>query len=171
MPLGRGPRRINVIVDHQPAERPGRPGRRAPFEIPRLTAEPLVAVLPVSHRLATADALPFADIAMEPMLVLPRRTEPTMYEAYRRLCLAEGFEPNVAVDVDQLDAVLAFVAAGLGVTLTPASVNRMKFEGVVAVPLAPGVLSGVTVVWDPERLPPAAAALLCEVREVQASEG
>lgn len=142
------------------------PGDVGALATATLTAEPLVAILPVHHPLATAPALPFAAIVKEPMLVLPRRTEPTMYEAYRRLCAAEGVEPNVAIEVDQLDAVLAFVAAGLGITLTPASVSQVRFEGVVAVPLTPTVLSGVTIVWDPERLPPAAEALLREVRGV-----
>ena len=139
------------------------PGEVGGLATATLTAEPLVAILPVSHALSGAAGAPFSAIAREPMLVLPRRTEPAMHEAYRRLCAAEGVEPNVAIEVDQLDAVLAFVAAGLGITLAPASANRLKFEGVVAVPLVPAVASGVTIVWDPARLSPAAAALLREV--------
>lgn len=129
-----------------------------------LTSEPLMVILPSTHPLATTKSLTFAAIACEPMLILPRRTEPAMFEAYRQLCRAQGVETNVAVEVDQLDAVLAFVAAGLGITLTPASVRRLHLDGVVAVPLSPTVLSGVTIVWDRERLTPAAEALLQEVQ-------
>jgi DNA-binding transcriptional LysR family regulator len=130
-----------------------------------LTSEPLVAMLPAGHPGAGAAGVAFSTVAAEPMLLLPRRTDPALHEAYRRLCAAAGVEPNVGLEVDQLDAVLAFVAAGLGCTLLPMSVTRLRFDGVSAVPLVPTVWTGVTVVWDASRLSPAAAALLAEVMD------
>lgn len=139
------------------------PGEVGQLSTLALTLEPLVAVLPATHPLADAETLAFSQIAREPMLVLPRRTEPALNEAYRRLCLDAGVEPNVAMEVDQIDAVLAFVAAGIGISLTPASIRRLRFDGVVTVPLDPTVPSGVTILWAADRLSAPAAALLEEV--------
>lgn len=130
-----------------------------------LTRVPLVAILPESHAKATSRGVAFREIAQEPMLILPERTEPAMHAAYRALCREAGVEPRIELELDQIDAVLSFVAVGLGVSLAPASIARLRLPGVAYVPLCPEIPAGVTVVWNPEHLGPAAAALLSKLLE------
>ncbi|MCB9793633.1 MAG: LysR family transcriptional regulator [Alphaproteobacteria bacterium] len=129
-----------------------------------LTQGPLVAILPAGHACAGRPHLRFSEIASEPMLILPERSEPAMHAAYRALCEAVGAPPRVDLELEQIDSVLAFVAAGLGISLAPAAVRQLQLPGVAYVPLHPPIAAGITVVWDAERLSPAAAALLGEVR-------
>ena len=140
------------------------PGDVGDLASERLSAEPLVAILPASHPHGERDALDFAQIAEEPMILLPERSEAAMHAAYRGLCREAGASPRIELELDQIDAVLAFVATGLGISLAPASVAQLRLPGVRFVPLTPTILAGVTAVWNPDALGPAAAALLAEIR-------
>ncbi len=140
------------------------PGDVAPLASAALSTEPMVAVLPARHRLAGARSLRFDDIAAEPVLLFPRDSEPAIARAYEHMCQAAGVAPRVAMELQQTEAMLAFVAAGLGNTLLPASIQRFGFEGVATVPLLPVIQAGPTLVWDPERLSIPAAELLADLR-------
>ena len=148
--------RIDLGFTVMPGEPPGLASRQ-------ITQEPLVAVLPSHHACAALDAVPIGAVASEPMLILPERSEPAMHRAYRRLCRQAGAEPRVAMELEPIDGVLGFVAAGLGVSLAPASIGALRMDGVVYVPLHPRIPAGVTALWHPATLPPAGAALLAIV--------
>jgi DNA-binding transcriptional LysR family regulator len=49
-------------------------------------------------------------------------------EATLAACRAEGFEPTFAVEGGEMDAVLGFVAAGLGVAVVPSTVVGERFR-------------------------------------------
>lgn len=114
-----------------------RPGGPAPegVELHRLRTEPLVAVLPAQHRLAGAAEVALAALAGEPLVTYPsgRRSamQPRVLDVYRRA----GLEPEL-IEVGETGTLVAFVAAGLGVGLVPASVRALRLDGVVYVPLA-----------------------------------
>ena len=50
-------------------------------------------------------------------------------------------------------ALLALVAAGVGISCVPGFVRRIRFPGVKAIPLSPTVPAGISAVWDPRTLP------------------
>ena len=95
-----------------------------------------------------------ADIANEPRVVLSRRAEPELHRHY--FGPAEDPAVQVRIEAEQIDTVLALVAAGVGIAHAPASVSRLTMEGVVARPLRPRLPAGISLVWNPDRLPPAA---------------
>lgn len=139
------------------------PGNVRPLRTAVVMRERLVAVLPRGHEAAAAPSVAFGQIAAEPTILLPRASEPAIAEAHRQLCLAHGVEPNIVMELDQIEAILAFVAAGLGVTFMPESVDRLRRKGVVTVPLSPRITAEATLVWDPARLSPAGRELLDEI--------
>jgi DNA-binding transcriptional LysR family regulator len=84
----------------------------------RLFVDDLHVVLPEGHRLARREAVSLSDLADEP-LIAPRRDTPAgrFRSLVEHLCAQAGFAPRVAYELDDLPAVQAFVAAGIGVVL------------------------------------------------------
>src|SRR5918992_1502068 len=82
----------------------------------QLLVDDLYVVLPEGHRLARRDLVSVADLEGEP-LILPRRDTPAgrFRSVVEQLCAQAGFAPRVAYELEDLPAVQAFVAAGIGV--------------------------------------------------------
>jgi DNA-binding transcriptional LysR family regulator len=82
----------------------------------QLLVDDLYVVLPEAHRLARRDTVSIADLEQEP-LILPRADTPAgrFRSLVEHLCAQAGFAPKVAYELDDLPAVQAFVAAGIGV--------------------------------------------------------
>jgi DNA-binding transcriptional LysR family regulator len=103
-----------------------------------LQSEPLVAALPLRHRLARRSRVPLADLAGETILLFQRHVAPGYYDLLTSACLAAGFTPRV-FHPGALQTNLALISAGLGVSLLPASIRNLRRAGVVYRPLAPPV--------------------------------
>lgn len=102
--------------------------------------EPMVAALPAGHPQAVeADApLPLTALSGDAFILYRRRAGPGLYDSIVAACRAAGFSPRVAQEAPRLPATLSLVAAGLGVTLVPASMRRLGVDAVVYRPLAEG---------------------------------
>ncbi|MHB9857464.1 LysR family transcriptional regulator [Streptomyces sp. YIM S03343] len=73
-------------------------------------------------------------------------------------CRAEGFEPSFAVEGGEMDAVLGFVRAGLGVAVVPRMVAVRSGRDLRVTPLArPGLYRRVAVAHRSDVAPPRAA--------------
>ena len=101
-----------------------------------LLSEPMVAAVPTDHPLALARDLPLADLAQETFVFYRRPSGPGLHDAIVAACLQSGFSPTVGQEAPRMASTLGLVAAGLGVSLVPASMQRMNVEGVAFVPLA-----------------------------------
>ncbi|MFI5486986.1 LysR family transcriptional regulator [Micromonospora echinaurantiaca] len=95
---------------------------------PGLRADP---ILRESLVVASVEELPAAkptgrllitDLRDQPMVMF--REGYDLRDATLQACRAAGFEPTVAVDGGEMDAVLSFVEAGLGVALVPGIARR-----------------------------------------------
>ena len=64
-------------------------------------------------------SLSLADLANEPFVTLPREPATGYYDQIIGLCRGAGFSPVIRQEAAQLPAVLALVAAGLGVAIVP----------------------------------------------------
>ncbi len=106
------------------------------LEIEVLRSEPLIVVLPESHRLAAADAVPLDELASEPFVTYPSHFRSVLHDAVEDACAAHGFKPLAAHEVSETATLVSFVAAGLGVSLVPASVGNMTVRGAIYRPLA-----------------------------------
>jgi len=72
----------------------------------------------------------------------------SFYDQVFTLCRRAGFTPRVAQLVPDVQAAIALVAAGLGISPVPAEIQRFKRKGVVYRPLRPHTLrSEMGLAW------------------------
>jgi DNA-binding transcriptional LysR family regulator len=103
-------------------------------------------------------ALPLADLRDHPLVMF--RTGYDLRDATLNACREAGFEPVLAVDGAEMDSVLSFVAAGLGVALVPGIVVAGR-PGIRVTPLAaPGVHRTIALARRREGEPTHAARAL-----------
>jgi len=99
--------------------------------IPLLEEAMLVAV-PRGHALAEGrGAVTLQALAGETFVVYRRPSGPGLYDAIIAACHAAGFSPIVGQEAPRIVSTLNLVAAGLGVCLVPASLQRMHMDDVV----------------------------------------
>jgi len=112
---------------------------------PALTAEPILSEplvvasagpLREGGPLGPAAPIPLALLRDQPMVMF--RTGYDLREATLRACHEAGFEPVFAVEGGEMDAVLGFVEAGVGVALVPSLVVAGR-PGLTVTPLAEGL--------------------------------
>jgi DNA-binding transcriptional LysR family regulator len=101
-----------------------------------LLDEPLVVVLPVGHPLLKRmpkrrPAVSLKALANEDFILVRRPGAPGMYADIVAACRQAGFVPRVAREVPRMVSAINLVAAGLGVTLVPASMRRYEQAGAV----------------------------------------
>ena len=99
-----------------------------------LLDDPLDAVLPTGHPLATAETVSVADLADEPWITGVGPTSCGRNSLH--VCRAAGFEPHVALESNDCQTIQSFVAAGVGVSLLPRLGLSPLNEGVEVRPLA-----------------------------------
>ena len=114
-----------------------------------MTLSPLVALVPVRHRFAARRWIRFEDLRGEPLVFLSQAGEPQVNLAFRRRCLDAGFEPDIRMDVNSVDALLGFVAAGVGISFVPDLIGQIGYDGVRTVSVRPIVHGGVAAIWHP----------------------
>jgi DNA-binding transcriptional LysR family regulator len=75
-------------------------------------------------------------LAAETFIVYRRPSGPGLYDAILAACHAAGFSPSVGQEAPRIVSTLNLVAAGLGISLVPESLQRMHLDGVVFRPIA-----------------------------------
>ncbi|EHL96816.1 LysR substrate binding domain protein [Acetobacteraceae bacterium AT-5844] len=106
-----------------------------------LTAEPvleeaMLAALPADHALAAETSpLPLIALAREAFILYRRQAGAGLYDTILTACRDAGFNPSIAQEAPRLPATFSLVAAGMGVSIVPASMQRLGGEGVVYRPL------------------------------------
>ncbi|PWJ27351.1 DNA-binding transcriptional LysR family regulator [Branchiibius hedensis] len=101
------------------------------LDVVRLTRQPYVAVLPLTHPLARRRSLEITDLIGDPFIDLPRGFG-TRDQLDAMVNLAGG-QRRVSVEVPDLGTVPAFVRAGLGVAVVPVPVA--DGAGLVTIPM------------------------------------
>lgn len=109
------------------------------LRIMRLDREQMYAALPESHRLAPTandrEPLALKALASERFIAYPHGFGAGMYDAVVHACRKAGFEPRVEFSAPQIFGTLSLVAAGVGVTIVPRSLEIVKMKGVVFRPV------------------------------------
>ncbi len=108
--------------------------------------EPIVLALPRGHALAALRVIRLSELRAEPFIVFPARPRPSWADVAIDLCRRAGFEPAVAQEAIEMTSALSLVAAGIGITLVPASVRAIRRPGVVFRPIAPAPMSELVLV-------------------------
>jgi len=98
-----------------------------------LLEEEMIAAVPLGHALArpAGRALPLAALAGETFILYRRRLGPGLYDSIIAACHRAGFSPRVEQEAPRMFSTLNLVAAGLGISIIPASMQRLHMEGVV----------------------------------------
>lgn len=113
-----------------------------------ILTEEFVAVLPAAHPLAARRVLPLDALADEPFVLLPRAAGPRFHDRILSLCREAGFEPRLGQEAIEWQTVCALVQAKLGVSLAPASIRRMRLDGVAYRRISPNdARTTVAVAW------------------------
>jgi len=117
----------------------------------RLFRDPLVAVLredhPVMAKLGKNRRLRTEWLAQESFVLFGRSAGAGIHDHVITLCRNAGFTPRVVQDAHEASTIVGLVAAGLGVSILPASCEHIGVVGVAYVPLTdPAAMSEIHVV-------------------------
>ncbi len=122
-----------------------------------LRSEPLVAVLPEAHPLAAEDAVRLEALAGEPFVTYVSHFRSVVHDAVEDACAAH--------EVAETATLVSFVAAGLGVSLVPASVQNMTVRGAIYRPLVDDTtLVELAMAWRHNDERPALSRALAVIR-------
>jgi DNA-binding transcriptional LysR family regulator len=100
-----------------------------------LRRERLVAVLPETHPLASADRVDLAALEGERFLCYPSHHRSVMYDLVLDACHRAGFRPRHLQEIAETSTLVVTVAAGMGVALVPDAVRALKIAGAAYRPL------------------------------------
>jgi DNA-binding transcriptional LysR family regulator len=119
--------------------------------LPGVTTEaiarhPLIVALPRRHRLASRQRLTLAELAREPYILFKREAAPLFYDYVISLFQREAIPLNVRHEANHPSTTLGLVAAGIGLTLLPLSVDH-RYTGVVFRTLAAGARLEIALAW------------------------
>jgi len=98
-------------------------------------SERYVAVLPADHPHAGDETLDAAALSHDPFVFFPRLAGELAYQRNLRPCLEAGFTPRIVQEASTWPTVAHLVAAGLGVTIAPASTAAVAPPSVRVLPL------------------------------------
>ena len=121
------------------------------FQVTVLRRVPFQAVLPEDHRLARRARIGLSELKGETFIGFDEDFFPGRNASICAACEQAGFTPRLVPRVENLTALLATVAAGGGVALTPEEVSQLPHRGVVFLPLkrpVPFVASAAVVRKD-----------------------
>src|SRR3954451_3415889 len=104
------------------------------LELIQLLEDPYDVLVPSDHPLAVREEISLQELEDELFVVHPYGMG--CREGTVAACRASGYEPKVAIECDENDQVMAFVAAGLGVGVYPRLALTNLMPGVARRPVA-----------------------------------
>lgn len=141
----------------------------AELEARPLLEEAMVAALPASHVLArdARKPLPLKRLSREPFVLYRRAIGAGLYDAIVTACGNAGYSPNVVQEAPRMLSTLSLVAAGLGVSVVPESMQSLAVDGVRYRALAgTGLRAPIILLARKENVSPAARQFMNLVRRV-----
>jgi DNA-binding transcriptional LysR family regulator len=129
--------------------------RPADLVFEKLAQENMLIALPAKHHLATHRAsgapqpISLRALVGERVILVRRHAAPGMYGNVVDACHKAGFEPLVVAEVEQMLTSINLIAAGVGISLMPASIQEIRQEGIVYCPIldAPSLVAPLTLVY------------------------
>jgi DNA-binding transcriptional LysR family regulator len=126
--------RLGVGILRPPVTTPG-------LVVETLRHEPVVALLASRHPAMAKPELHLAELRDDWFISYPDNPPSTLYQLTQTACEAAGFRPRIRQVVADSAALVALVAADLGVALVPASLSHLKISGATFRPLSSPQLS------------------------------
>ncbi|MDR6871511.1 DNA-binding transcriptional LysR family regulator [Bosea sp. BE125] len=127
--------RLDAAFVRSPVERP------VGLVVEPLLAEEMLVALPDQHAIAERLArrarggtlegrIALVELAEETFILYRRPSGPGLYDSIIAACRAAGFSPRIGQEAPQMVSTLSLVAAGLGVSIIPASMARLETNGI-----------------------------------------
>jgi len=159
---------LRAPVDHPPEVR---------FQ--RLLQEPLLAAVAKSHPLAAKARgrkppwVSLQELAASPLILTRRPGAPGMYADLLAACDDARITPTIAAEVGNMLTDLLLVAAGVGVSVVPASMRGIQSQLVDYLPLrgAGKLAAPLTLVYHRDEPNPAVGRLITLARELARTNG
>lgn len=134
--------------------------------------ESLMAAIPRNHPLSGKNKVALEDLAAEAFVMSSRSNRCGLYDQVISVCHNAGFTPKVVQEANEMQIMLGFIAAGIGVSLLPEHVKQFHKPGIVFLPLMPSSAKvELAVAWRPDDTSPILREFLEIVRRCVREEG
>jgi DNA-binding transcriptional LysR family regulator len=110
-------------------------GDRQEITVHPLVEETMRIVLPSNHPLARKRSVSLASLAHETFILFPRAIGPGLHDSIIASCQRAGFSPILGQEAPQIAYIVYLVAAGFGISIVPQSIEQIRADGVVYVPI------------------------------------
>lgn len=100
-----------------------------------VVTEKILIALNENHPLAQQEAVPFAVLQDNPVIVFPTGPRPSFIDKVMNMCHHKGFTPQIAQEVGNTLTGVALVASNFGVCVVPESAAKLALPGVVYRPV------------------------------------
>ncbi|MCE9967085.1 LysR family transcriptional regulator [Lelliottia amnigena] len=110
--------------------------------------EPLMAMIPRDHPLAAQPSVTLTELAQEPFVFFDPHVGTGLYDDILGLMRRYGLSPVITQEVGEAMTIIGLVAAGLGVSILPASFKRVQLNEMRWVAIAEeDAVSEMWLVW------------------------
>ncbi|MEO1132703.1 MAG: LysR family transcriptional regulator [Cyanobacteria bacterium J06639_1] len=100
------------------------------LDLHSLQGERLLVALPHTHALAHQPQIPLKLLATESFIMHPREEGPVLYDRFLSMCRQAGFEPQIVYEDVKHQTRIGLVAAGMGLTFVPESLQKAGLTGI-----------------------------------------
>lgn len=122
------------------------PVQSAELNLDEFEQSPLVAVLPLNHRLAdSTEPISIAELAHDDVVSYPRGSSVSSVVA--ELSRQAGFRLRIVQEATETSTLIALVSAGLGVAFVPGSASLPLHSSIALRPLSEEVTLGLGTAW------------------------
>ena len=118
----------------------------------RVLREPLLAMVPRDHPLASQPRVSLRELAREPFVFFDPHVGTGLYGDILGLLRRYDLTPTIAQEVGEAMTIIGLVAAGLGVSILPASFRRVQLSEMCWLPIEEqDAVSEMWLVWSKHR--------------------
>lgn len=113
-----------------------------------LLAETMLVALPGGHPLAMRKRIALLALSIEPFVLFPHAVGAGLHDEILAACRTAGFSPRIVQEASQVTSIVNLVAAGIGVSIVPASMQQIDIEGVCYRPIqGPGPKARLNMIY------------------------
>lgn len=105
------------------------------FAVRVIDRSPIVLAVPQDWPLARKKSIALAELKDLPIIKSSYADNPSSRDTFERKCLAAGFTPHVAHELNQAFPILKLVASGIAVGMVPAIARGHNIKGVRLIPI------------------------------------
>lgn len=118
----------------------------------RVLREPLLAMVPRDHPLASQPGVSLRELAREPFVFFDPHVGTGLYDDILGLMRRYDLTPVITQEVGEAMTIIGLVAAGLGVSILPASFRRVQLSEMCWLPIEEqDAVSEMWLVWSKHR--------------------